>query len=205
MIVALPPNLQMDALREMVNTGLGRAAASLNMMLDVPVDLDVPSIAMFKPEDFPFCRTVFGNELLSCVQVGFRGPFCGNAFLAFPPQNASRLVATLTGNASTSSIQNGIMADTLNEVGNILINSMIGTIGNILAEPFEFSLPRYLEGKFDDLLLMKIPPVEQTLLLALTRFQTRQLEISGNIFIFFELGAFEKLLSLIAALPGNRG
>ena len=205
MTVALPPNLQLDALREMVNTGLGRAAASLSMMLDVPVDLDVPSIAMFKPEDFSFCRTLFGNELLSCVQVGFRGPFSGNAFLAFPPQSAATLVATLVGDASTPSVPNTTMADTLNEVGNILINSMIGTIGNILGEPFEFSLPRYLDGKFDDLLLMKIPPTEQTLLLALTRFQTRQRDISGNIFIFFELGAFEKLLSLIAALPRNKG
>ena len=201
--MALPPNFQLDALREMINTGLGRAAASLNMMLDVPVDLDVPSIAMFKSEDLPFCRTIFGNEFLSCVQVGFRGPFSGTAFLAFPPQSAARLVATLVGNATAPSVPNGVMADSLNEVGNILINSMIGTIGNILAEPFEFSLPRYLEGKFDDLLLTKIPPDEQSLLLALTRFQTKHLEISGNIFIFFEFGAFEKLLSLIAALPRN--
>lgn len=36
-----PPHFQLDALREMVNTGLGRAASSLNMMLYSPIELPV--------------------------------------------------------------------------------------------------------------------------------------------------------------------
>lgn len=195
-----PPHFQLDALREMVNTGLGRAASSLNMMLDSPIELDIPSIALFRPNDLEDCRTKLGDSLLSCVQIGFNGPFAGTALLAFPPPSAAKLVAALAGDPTPPSALNAVTAETLNEVGNILINCIIGTIGNILDRPFEFSLPNHLEGRLEELLRPKPPLPGLTILLVLTRFQTRQLNIEGNIFLLFELAAIEALLSSLDSL-----
>jgi chemotaxis protein CheC len=82
------------------------------------------------------------------------------------------------------------MAGTLNEVGNILINGVVGTIGNILDKPFEFSVPNYVEGRLEELLQQKNPGGELTVLLIRTRFRVQDRQIEGNIFLVFELGSF---------------
>lgn len=191
------PHFHLDALREMVITGLGQAASSLNMMLDSTVELDVPSIAMFTREELLNGRNSFGNPHLSCVQVAFCGPFSGRALLTFPPLSAARLVAALVGDQTSPSDLNAVTTDTLSEIGNILLNCVIGTIGNILAEPFELSLPHYLEGKLEDLLQQDSRPATPTALLALTRFRTDDHQIEGNIVLLVELGGFNALLSLL--------
>ena len=61
-------------------------------------------------------------------------------------------MAALTGEVPAAPSLNAVMAGTLNEIGNIVINGVIGTIGNILAKPFDFSVPNYVEGKLQELL-----------------------------------------------------
>jgi chemotaxis protein CheC len=92
------------------------------------------------------------------------------------------------------------MAGTLNEVGNIVINGVIGTIGNIIAKPFDFSVPDYLEGKLPELLPVGGPQDGTTILLIRTRFRVQQRHVEGNIFLVFEFGSFDALFRAIENL-----
>jgi chemotaxis protein CheC len=96
------------------------------------------------------------------------------------------------------------MAGTLNEVGNIVINGVIGTIGNILAKPFEFSLPNYIEGSLEELLRMGGQSAGLTVLLIRTNFRVQERQIEGNIFMIFELGSFDALFRAIGELNDTR-
>lgn len=191
--------LHLDALKEIVNTGVGRAAASLNVMLDSHIDLEVPSIRVLSGADLERSNTL-GSEELACVQLAFQGFFTGSALLVFPPQSAVKLVAALTGEAPDAPALNAVMAGTLNEVGNIVINGVIGTIGNILAKPFDFSLPNYLEGRLADLLKPAAPAAALTILVMQTHFRVHDRQVEGNIFLLFELGSFDALLEAIDRL-----
>ena len=184
-----------NALRDMVNMGLGRAASSLNLMLHTPIELDVPSISLLNPEDsYPDGR----ESLLASVRIGFEGPFTGTAVLAFHPDSAVRLVASLIGQSPPPLTLTAVMSETLTEVGNILINCIIGSIGNILDRPFQYMLPEYLEGTLEELL--RPPPSasgDHTILLVVTRFQTSQLHIEGHMYLLFELNRLDPLVSLL--------
>ncbi len=190
----MPTEYHLDALKEIVNTGVGRAAASLNVMLDAHIELEVPSLTVFPGEALEW-DGIWGAEL-ACVQLGFHGQFTGSAILVFPPESAVKLVSLLTGEEPETPSLNAVMAGTLNEVGNIVINSVIGTIGNMLMRPFEFSLPNYMEGRLPDLLHPKNPST-LAILLVRTHFQVHDRHVEGSIFLLFELGSFDALLTAI--------
>lgn len=200
-----PTPLQLDALKEIVNTGVGRAAAALNEMVAAHIDLEVPGIEVFCPDSPDAIPPGLDTGILSCVQLGFYGDFSGTAALVFPPVSATKLVAALIGIAEDDPSIAAMKAGTLNEVGNIIINSVIGTIGNILERPFDFTLPNYFEGHLGDLLRPVEPWNRAPVLLVKTRFRIRNLHVEGNIFLIFELGSFEVLLAAIDALVGGDG
>ena len=191
--------LQLDAFREIVNIGVGRAAASLNDMLDSPIVLEVPEVTMIAYEDLEkFSGTA--SESFSCVQLGFRGPFSGVAALVFPPASAVKLVAAMTAEEPDNPGLDGVMAGTLNEIGNIVINCVIGTIGNILERPFDFSLPNYLHGALREILHVGADSAKHSILLVKTHFIVHEKHIDGNIFIIFEASSFDALLAAIDQL-----
>lgn len=187
----------LDALKEIVNTGIGRAAASLNSLLESHIELDVPSIRFFSTDDLDQVRSDINSTELACVKLSFHGFFAGSAILVFPPESAVKLVSSLTGETPGTVNLNAVMAGTLNEVGNIVINCVIGTIGNVLNKSFDFSLPNYLEGRLDELLTSNRQELHEAILLILTRFKVKESQLEGSIFLIFEVGSFDTLMYAI--------
>jgi chemotaxis protein CheC len=192
--------LQLDAFRELVNIGVGRAAAALNEMLESPITLEVPEVSMIGYEDLNAEAgdgSGDSDSTYSCVQLGFHGSFSGTAALVFPPASAVKLVASLTGEVPETPGLNGVMAGTLNEVGNIIINCVIGTIGNIIEKPFDFSIPNYIQGKLKNLIGMQLKAQPKRILLVKTHFTVQDRHIDGNILLVFEATSFDTLLKAI--------
>ena len=190
----------LDALKEIVNTGIGRAAASLNSLLESHIELDVPSIRLFASNETDLVRDDINDTDLACVKLSFRGFFAGSAILVFPPESAIKLVSSLTGEHPGSTNLNAVMAGTLNEVGNIVINSVIGSIGNMLDKSFDFSLPSYMKGRLDELLTPQKPALREAILLIQTRFKVEDSQLEGSIYLLFEVGSFDTLIHAIDAL-----
>jgi chemotaxis protein CheC len=193
--VSLSP-LQLDALRELVNIGVGRAASSLNDMLESPIKLDVPELRMLTCQELGN-ETGDSRETFSCVQLGFKGSFSGVAALVFPQESAIKLVSALTNEEPETPGLNGLMAGTLNEVGNIVINCVIGTLANILESPFDFTFPHYLHGLLKDLLTLEIAPTHRNIMMVRTHFVVENRHVEGNIFLVFEAASFDALLTAI--------
>jgi chemotaxis protein CheC len=191
----------LDAIQEIVNVGIGRAAASLNTMLSYPIELQVPVITVLQLDDPNQIPEDLGGDLLACVQLDFHGVLNGTAALVFPPQSAAKLVSALLGENDNDSGMTPVMAETLNEVGNIVINAVIGTIGNIISSPFDYSLPNYREGGLLELLQPRGAEGAFILLMRI-HFRVFDLQVAGNIFLVFELNSFETLLSLIQGRSG---
>lgn len=196
---------QLDALKEIVNIGVGKAASILNEMLDSHIELDVPSIEIFNPED---ATKVFGelsDNVFSSVRLDFHGVFEGASILVFPPVSAEKLVTALTGEEPDTAGINAVMAGTLNEIGNIVINAVMGSIANLLSNPILFSLPNYIEGKLIDLLKPADTNKGRMILLVKARFMVEVLKIDGNIFLIFELDSFGDLISAIDDFMKSHG
>ncbi len=200
--VRQPTTRHIDVLKELVNIGVGRAAASLNELVHHHVSLDVPFVKVLTPIQYKQEMEYLGDKKMATVKIGFRGPFSGTAALVVSLASASKLVSVLTGGASSSESRlNAVGEETLREVGNIVINGIMGSLGNMLKQHLTYTLPSYIvENTAREILLSEKIGNDTVFLLIRTRFKVRELEIEGNIIILFTVGAFDILLSAIDEL-----
>lgn len=187
---------QLDALQELVNVGVGQAAGMLNEMIEFRIHLQVPVLQLLTPDEL---QEKLGQRLgqgqLSAVQLDFKGSFSGMAQLVFPTESAATLVAVLTGEKLTSPDLDSLKIGTLTEVGNIVINGVMGSIGNMLVQPLHYEVPTYIEE--DMAHLMPHEQADSTVILAQARFNVEELQVQGDIVLFFNFGSFDTLLMAI--------
>ncbi len=190
---------QLDALQEFINIGVGRAAGMLNEMVDAPILLNVPVLKVFDGEALKQeLATRFNDHRFSAVRLSFSGSFSGSAELVFPTESASTLVALLTGEDPDSPDLDAVKIGTLTEVGNIVINGVMGSISNLLKQQMNYRLPTYSEDTIKHLLASNyLFDLDSVFLLAKARFEIKQLEIIGEIILIFEMTSFDALLACI--------
>lgn len=201
MSLATPNPEQLDALKELVNIGIGRAAHSLNEMTHAHVSLRIPQVEVVDSMGLHLrleaLTALIGGNALSLVQLHFKGIFSGTVALIFPNNSAANLVTTLVSEQTIAMDLNAIRVSTLTEIGNILINGLMGSIGNILAEPLQFSIPQYHESNIAHILETSSQHKNATILLINTQFLIATKQIEGSIVLLFEVGSFDKLLATI--------
>jgi len=190
-----------DVLQELINIGIGRAAGMLNEMLDTHVILQVPIIRILSRHDLEWELGGMSGNTLSAVQMGFKGSFSGNALLLFPPDSANNLVSVLTGEDSIEDDMDSIRMGTLTEIGNILINCVMGSISNAFGKQLSYSLPSYFEDSLLNMLQKNDEDArDATIILARTHFIIEKHFINGDIILFFEVGSFDALLDCVKLL-----
>jgi chemotaxis protein CheC len=188
---------QLDALQELINIGVGRAASLLNEMVDSHIHLEIPVVKVLTAaEAYQELNTRFHNDSLASVKLNFTGDFYGTAGLVFPTDSASTLVSILTGEEAGSDDLDAVKIGTLSEIGNIVINGVMGSISNVLKQHMKYTLPVYLEATIDNLLL-STHGSDSKILLAQARFNIEQLELMGDIILIFEVETFDALINAI--------
>lgn len=202
--IKVPTPEQIDKLRELINIGVGRGAAVLNTMLNSHIKLHVPFIKLLPYEDIVKEIDNIDTARLSSVSMLFRGVFSGNARLIFPSESAFNLVTACTGETPDSASDiDSIRAGTMSEIGNIVLNSVMGSISNLLNLSFQYSIPSYLEGKADSIFNISMAVPGSIVLLARTRFTVEQLNVEGDVVVFFELGSFGTFMNLLDSLGAD--
>jgi chemotaxis protein CheC len=191
--------MEIDVLTEIVNIGVGRAAGSLSDIIGEHINLKVPSVDVFPFDKLPEVLSDFVHQKHSSVFQGFRGDFSGTSALLFPPESAVRLVSVLTGGDVDSLTLDAVRSGTLVEIGNIVINAVLGTMGNMLKSDFVFSLPEYreIENVTDILSVDGSKKDKGYIMLAEANFHIKALEINGFIFIIFRLESIKSLIEMI--------
>ena len=127
--------LELDALTELVNIGVSRAAASLREMVGEQVLLSVPHGRGRQPRARP--STILGEREVEpawspCTR-SFEGDISGRALLIFPETNSLELVRAVTGGELPLEDIIELEQEALAETGNIILNGCLATIANMLA------------------------------------------------------------------------
>ena len=200
-----------DALKEIINIGVGQAAGMLNEMLHARIHLQGPSVKMYSVGELEKQLAQLGQEPLAAVRLDFKGAFAGSTQLIFPEKSAANLVSILVQEKGAEATGpeapdlDSVRIGTLTEVGNIVLNGVMGSIGNILGERLEYSVPTYMTGDVRHLLARRETDGELSMLLARTRFKIKELEVVGDIVLIFETRAFEALLGAVEAVIAESG
>jgi len=194
---------QLDALQEIINIGVGQAAGVLNAMLRSHVTLQVPVINVMTQETLKKEKQRLKKKMLSAVRLGFKGPFAGNASLVFSTDSAVKLVILLTEENTDSAELDSIMVGTLTEVGNIVLNGVMGSIGNELKERIYYAVPNYVDNPAEILQPINNVNPKATVVWIQTQFSIKDHHIDGDIVLIFEMGSLDLLIDAIARELGT--
>jgi chemotaxis protein CheC len=188
-----------DAIREIVNIGVGRAAGQLQEMTGSHIRLQIPSITIVPFNEITASgNTLISGDTLSAVLLDFKGTFSGISAVVFPPESAAALVMLLTGEHEKSPELDAMRIEALKEVGNIIINAVMGSIANVLSERLIYSIPTYYEGPIENLARLKRKNVhDECVLLARTNFLVEKLNVEGDILLILEIGSLDALVESI--------
>ena len=184
-----PALLNLDQLQFVLGKGISQAADILNQLTDCPLTFQPPIVENVTVQSVQtLLRQRFRDDPICATQLPFEGGLAGIAQLFFPQNSALYLTAALTGEPPESPGIAQLREDALTEVGNIVLNSVMGEMGNILEQSLSFSVPIYLESVIADLTQSLAQEHEQTaFLLAQTRFMIEDLQIQGDIILFFKM------------------
>jgi len=189
---------QLDALQEIINIGVGHGANALHIMSQSLVSLQPPLLEVLTPDELQAqIEEKTGGESLSVVDLPFRGSFSGTAELVIPSIHAYKLVTKLTNEEQTDLTPPAVQAGTLTEVGNVVLNAVLGTISNLLGFSLRYSMPYYMEGNIQSIAPHNMGTYGTAIIFARTPFGLDELEIQGDIILFIEIASFDQLLTAI--------
>ncbi|WP_068087114.1 chemotaxis protein CheX [Novosphingobium rosa] len=190
--------LERDALTEIVNIGVSRAASSLRKMIGDQVLLSVPSIEVVSQRRA--ARLISEREITDLVAVrqDFSGPFSGRALLIFPETNSLELVHAVTGGDVAIEDLVEMESEALCETGNIILNACLATMANMLKRSLTMTLPEVLRGSSASLFDVTAETSEKSLVLFLyIDFAVRSRDIRGYIAMIMDLPSLEILKDLL--------
>jgi len=144
--------IQQDAVVELVNIGVGKAAEALSLIIRDEILLSVPNIEFINHQNLLEYIKGIDGKTPSVIMQKFTGDFSGNSMLIFPESSGMSLVRQmLQGTVNSDSIEE-LEEEALMEIGNIILNACFGQLGNLLSTDLDSSLPSYLRSSAEDIL-----------------------------------------------------
>jgi len=190
--------LQLDALTEMVNIGVNRAAAGLREMVGEQVHLSVPNVALVSRDQA--ISTLAATEASSLVGIHqvFDGDVTGRALLIFPDTKSLELVRAVAGSEMSLEEIIELEHEALAEIGNIILNGCMATLANMLQRNLKMSLPEILRGKPEIFFNLEPPPEAGEIVMFLyINFAIRQRDIRGYIAMLMDMPSMAALQVLL--------
>ncbi len=190
--------LELDALTELVNIGVSRAAASLRTMVGEQVHLSVPSLEVLSRAKASVLICERETDSLVAVRQDFTGAFSGQAMLIFPEAKSLELVRAVTGEVASPEDAAGLEEEALTETANVVLNRCLATLANMLERPLDMSLPQIV--RTDGARLFQTGPdygPDSAVLFLYINFAINVSDIRGYIAMLMDLPSLENLRLLI--------
>ena len=139
--------LELDALTEIFNHGVGQAARSLSELAREEVSLSVPKVQELSKRDITDRMDAQGADSVCAVRQAFTGAVNTEALLMFPVKQSLQLVQLMVGDDVPLEQLSEMEQESLAEIGNILLNSVVSSVADMLKIEFEGSLPQVEMGR----------------------------------------------------------
>lgn len=198
-------NTVYDILKELFNVSVGQAASMLSEIISKKILLDVPNIKIVRFEDkrfqldqyFP--KVLDGTLLVS--SICFQNKLTGKANLVFPGSKMRTFINLCLHNEENSTQGEheftDIDFDIIKEVGNIILNCIIGEIGNQLSINLNYSLPEVkVFNKIDFEQDIENKEYGYLLMLYIT-FTIDDVKINGAVIVNLTLNSLNELITRI--------
>lgn len=181
---------KIDVLREYINVFIGKAASLLSEMVDRKIKLTVPRIQVVENykanNEFVLGVTSNIKGHVMSTAIDFDNYFTGSAKLIFPTEKIKKLISICMGDEEEiieDEFQEFVDTDfdVMREIGNVILNSVIGGLSNLLKLKLVYSVPNITIHKNAVELVEKEIEDYEVLLMIHMLFEVENTDITGII------------------------
>jgi len=190
--------IELDALTEVFNVGVGQAASALSQLANATVRLSVPKVEMISKQNISNELTSQGADRICSVRQDFTGVLNTEAVLMFPVQQSLQLVQLMVGDEVPLEQLGEMEQEALAEIGNILLNSVVSGMADVLKMQFDGSLPTVELGPVTDVLCGNGQMQEKVLSLQID-FAIDALQIQGFLVFLLDVESIDSLKTTVRA------
>jgi len=189
--------LQHDALVEIFNIGVGQAAASMSGIVNEEVTMSVPSISFLNRAEA--AQLLGGKNKLDQLQricgvsQHYEGAFQTEAILMFPEDKSLEIVRLMVGESVPLAELTEMEQEAMSEIGNIILNSCVGTLANLFQRELQGSLPVYHVGTSEEILSASGSASDSVVLMLHIDFILEMHQIHGYVAFILDVSALHDL------------
>ena len=193
---------QTDALTELFNVGLHRAAASLSEITGQRILVEHPRLWICRAEDAESrLRELLSGELAAVHQV-FGGAVAGDAALLIEQDKAAQLARLVTrGDAGGDGRLDQSAREVIAEVGNVVLGACLSGFGDMLDVPVSFYVPSIRIDSLRTVLKSLLSETSglQFAVIVATQFRVSELEVNGYMIIAVGAKSLERINKALAS------
>ena len=194
--------LQLDALAEIFNHGVGQAALALSELAGEEVQLSAPRVEELSRLQITEKLNAQGADRICAVRQGFSGAINTEALLMFPVDQSLHLVQLMVGDDFPLAQLSEMEQESLAEIGNILLNSVVSSVADMLNIEFEGTLPQVELGQVAEV-LHATESLEDLILSLQINFKIASRQIQGYLVFLLDVTSSDMLEKKISAFLGS--
>lgn len=138
--------LLIDSIREILNIGIGEASNALSLLIKKKVEINIPQIKIINKDDLTEILLHDIDDIGIFISQSFKGSINGYSVLTYSKKSSSRFVSELFNRKITySNLGDGEIA-ALQEIGNIILSSIVITIADIIDDKIILGIPQVVSG-----------------------------------------------------------
>ena len=136
-----------DAVAEVLNVGMGSAAAALSEMINDEIKLSVPGVEFVSRLEAAHIIGSKAKTDVSGVHQHFQGAFDGDAMLLFPEEQSLELVrAVLQHDDLSLQDLTDMEQEAMTEIGNVILNACLCSMADMFGKEMLGDIPEFVQG-----------------------------------------------------------
>lgn len=188
-----------DSVIEIFNIAIGRAASSLSAAFEKEVDLSLPKILLVMPSEalsyIPIQKDI---EVCAVTQTYTSREIILQTKLIFSEESSLKLARFfLQKQMFFLEEVTQLEQDTILEIGNIFINSFIGTIDNLSNFGLEGSLPQIALLHANEIFSTISESENKIMIEAFINFSIKAMDITGYLVLIIDSNVLDKFIEKI--------
>lgn len=193
--------MQLDALREVGNIGIGNSATALSNLLNKKVDITFPKVNLIRYEE------IFENDaesLVYAVAIRVLGEAPGNMLFIIEEKSLFDIISSLCGHCGDEINEMGLSV--LSEVGNIISATYVNAIASLTNLSLSLSVPAVAADMIGAILsttFMEAGQYGEFVLDIETEFMQENEKLNGHFYYIPMPGSLEKILKSLGIMEGN--
>lgn len=189
-------DVRLDSLREIINVGGGHAATSLAVLTGKRIEMAIPDVKLLDYQKL-FTDLIGADQVVDAVYNQIEGDLTGVFLFVVSHETSDLLAQFMTGSRDVSL---ELQQSALNELGNIIANSFLRAVGDLVGLNVQANVPTLMHDVFGALITstyMELEQYDEQILVIRNEFKYAQQNLDASLFFIPASGNLEKMFDAI--------